>query len=148
MSLRPLIPVLVSALVLAGCASPSADLVPVPAADGAMQVSGDGKARLQVQVQNQGAISCESSPVTINFFLHKITVTSVIQDGGPLEPGESSRILEFDVPQDCLEGGCAFQVSVDPEKAVNDGNRSNNRARGLCEGRIAPTVDPPLGTAQ
>jgi hypothetical protein len=145
---RSLILVSVSALALGGCASSNLDLIPVPAPDGPMKFSDQDGAILQVQVQNQGLTPVESSPVAIEFFLQKITVKSAIQDGGALQPGESSRVLEFEIPKECLEGGCEFQVSVDPRCVLTDENRSNNLAHGRCEGQIASTYTHSHGTAR
>jgi subtilase family serine protease len=146
MNAHRVFPAFVSVLALVGCASTGADLFPVPATDGAIAVQDDGTAKLQVQVQNQGTLPAEASPVTVRFFLSKVTLTSVIQDGGPLQPGESSKVLEFQIPQDCVDGGCGFQVAVDPDKEVKDTNRANNLASGQCEGRVASTYAPRLGT--
>jgi len=143
MSLRrlPLLTMLAAALL--GCASSSMDLIPVPGPEGAMKISDDGPPMLQVQVQNQGLTPVESSPVAILFFLPTATVKSAIQNGGPLQPGEASAVLEFEIPKDCLDGGCEFQVSVDPENALQGENRSNNLVLGHCEGQIASrSVNP------
>ena len=146
MSLRPVILTLLSTLTLAGCASPNLDLVPIPSTEGPAMVSNGDVARLKVQVQNLGSVPSESSPVAIEFFLRKVTVTSIILDGGRLEPGQASRVLEFEMPQECTEAGCEFQVSVDPEKQLMNENRSNNRARGRCEGEVASKYVPTIGT--
>jgi hypothetical protein len=148
MRLRRALPVLIAVLSLTGCASSQVDLVPAPAGDSPVKVSGTGVATLQVQVQNQGIVASESSPVTVKFFLRNVVLTSAIQDGGPLQAGESSEVLEFEIPEDCVEGGCGFQVYVDPHKDLEGENRSNNLARGHCEGTVVSTPDPSPETRQ
>lgn len=125
-----------------GCASSRLDLVPVPTPDGTVAVSEDGVAKLRVQVQNQGEMPAEASPVAVKFYLRNVVLTTAVQDGGPLQAGESSSVLEFEIPEDCVEGGCAFQVCVDPEKAMEGEKRSNNNARGHCEGTMVSTESP------
>ena len=142
MSLRFLFPVLITTLSLVGCASSQVDLVPVPAGDGTVTAAETGGANLKVQIQNQGVLASESSPVAVKFYLRNLVLTSALQDGGPLQAGESSPVLEFEIPEDCVEGGCGFTVMVDPHEDLEGENRSNNRAKGRCEGRIVSTSTP------
>jgi hypothetical protein len=138
--------VILSAAVLAvsGCASSQVDLVPIPPADGALSFTPEGTAKLQLRVQNQGRTPATSSPVAIEFFLRSFSATTAIQDGGRIEPGQASGVLTFDVPEGCVEGGCTFEIRVDPKKTVRDANRGNNLARGRCEGETAAKFTPNL----
>jgi hypothetical protein len=146
MSLPRVVLVLSSTLALAGCASSNLDLVPIPSTDGPLARLDGKSATLQLRVQNQGSVPADASPVAIEFFLRSFTATSAIQDGGRLQSGETSSVLEFEIPQGCLEGGCEFQVAVDPEKTMKDENRSNNLARGRIEGAAVSKYTPTLGT--
>lgn len=140
--------VCLSALVLAGCASTNADLVPLPSTEGMYTVSEDGSTKLQVQVQNQGVLPTDSSPVAVVFLLRTRTVTTALQDGGPLKPGDSSGTLEFDIPELCIEGGCEFRVSVDPKKQIEAEHRSNNVASGRLVGQQTTVYVPTLGSLE
>jgi hypothetical protein len=148
MSLRRSITLLASILIVSGCASPGADLVPVPPDPATVAVSGNGDASMRLRVANEGTVPLDASPVVVEYFLHSITVATEIQDGGPLEPGTMSTFLEFPVPRECVDGGCSFRVSVDPERRLQAENRSNNEAVGHCQGRSTTTYTPESGLSK
>jgi CARDB protein len=143
MSLRWLVGSLL--FVATGCASSSVDLVPVPGSSastaGSVQYTKPEVPKLQVQVMNQGKSLATSSPVVVEFFLRNSTVTSPPQDGGQLAAGETSKTLEFEIPQGCMEGGCSFRIQVDPGRQLKDANRSNNVALGECVGQPVKPVE-------
>jgi hypothetical protein len=115
---------------MTGCAAPGADLIVIPASDSATTFDSMDRAMLQLRVKNQGVQPAQHSPVTVEFHLSKCTVTSPFQDGGTLAAGQSSSVLKFEVPQDCMDSGCEFQIKIDPQKKSNDSDRTNNSIQG------------------
>ena len=116
--------------IMTGCAAPGVDLLAVPASDSALTFDSVDRAKLQLRLKNQGAQVAEQSPVVVAFHLNTCTVTSPPQDGGTLVVGQTSPVLEFEVPKDCLDSGCEFQIKIDPQRKLNDSNRSNNSVQG------------------
>jgi CARDB len=145
MSLRFL--VLSLALCGAGCAAPAVDLVAVPTsrAEGTVQYTDPAHSKLELKIMNRGKSLSTSSPVVVEFFLRNSTVTSPVKDGGQIAAGQTSSILAFEIPQACMEGGCNFRITVDPERLVKDGNRSNNIVLGECVGLPHQQVEGMLG---
>jgi len=137
------------ALIGTGCASSAVDLVAVPTTgtttEGTVQYTDPAHSKLVLKVLNQGKALATSSPVVVEFFLRNSTVTSPVQDGGGVAAGEASTVLAFEIPQACIEGGCNFRITVDPDRQVKESNRSNNIVLGECVGLPQQQVEGLLG---
>ena len=121
-------------LFVSGCASSAVDLVAVPGSEGTIQYTEPGDSKLELKVMNRGKTLATASPVVVEFFLRTSTVTSPVQDGGQIAPGETSPTLAFEIPQACTDFGCNFRITIDPDRQVADANRSNNVVLGECVG--------------
>lgn len=122
--------ILLALCVMTGCAAPTADLVLVPATDTSLSLTSVEHGKLQLRLKNQGEVPTQHSPVVVEFYLRNYTATSPPMDGGTLTAGQTSKVLEFEVPEDCLFSGCEYQVKIDPEKKSSDSKRSNNTIFG------------------
>lgn len=129
------------AMFVTGCASSAVDLVAVPGSEGTIQYTEPGESKLELKIMNRGKTLATSSPVVVEFFLRTSTVTSPLQDGGQIAPGETSPTLAFEIPQACTDFGCNFRITIDPDRQVADANRSNNVVLGECVGEPRQQVE-------
>ena len=103
------------------------DLVPVPDDKGYFcRMEGD---KLIVTVKNQGGAPAGASVTMVDFGTHGTVTMPTPQ----LAAGASVN-LYFAVPKGCFDPDCEFQIIVDCNHQIMEGNETNNSAKGSCIG--------------
>jgi len=84
---------------------------------------------LRVSVKNAGGVDAGPSRTTVSFGSSPFTMNT------PAVASGASVDLLFKVPNDCIQAGCAFRITVDSAGQVDEGDQEgNNSVSGTCEG--------------
>jgi hypothetical protein len=133
--------VLVTAVALSGCGYPGSegpDLVPANAPGNPTFCERDEAGDLRIYVKNQGDADAPSSEVEVQFFNVQPGVSPKVraQGGtGPLAAGETSTaVISVEIPEDCFNPDCDFEISVDIVNEVKETDEQNNSVQGACIG--------------
>jgi len=122
---------------LSGCTKKVAkvDLVPVglpglsdPPSFCKLVKEGPDKGRLVVTVKNQGNANAPASTTRVEFgFGGSFQLsTPAITAGGFVE------LPPLSIPATCYNPDCEFKITVDSTNQINESNKENNTASGLC----------------
>jgi len=119
---------------LSGCSKEvaEADLVTVgrPDSHGFCNLVQEGtdKGKLVVTVKNQGNVNAPDSTTRVEFgFGGSFQLpTPAITAGGFVE------LPPLSIPATCYNPDCEFKITVDSTNRINESNKENNKASGIC----------------
>ena len=139
MGCRPpalVLPILVLALTLTGCASPGlarlglAPVNPRPNMGAPGYCNTNDQRQLVVTVKNQGTIKSASSTATVEF----VPGGSFTLSTSTLVAGQEIDLTPLDIPGSCWNPDCEFKITVDSGNRIEESDEVNNTASGTFVG--------------
>jgi hypothetical protein len=121
------------------CTAP--DLVPLPGPQfrSSDYCQRDDQGRLLVKVHNQGGVGAAASTTSVQFACGNTALcdapTEVALATPALAPLGGSLQLVLDIPPGCFDlatNRCEFEIAVDSQSLVAEGNEVNNLVSGAC----------------
>lgn len=107
------------------------DLVPVPDPEPGIGFCRlDNQGRLVVTVKNQGNAEAPASTTMVEFF----PGGSFPLPTPPIPAGGSVNLPPLDMPAACYNPDCNFRITVDANNEIDESDKSNNSASGICLG--------------
>lgn len=100
-----------------------ADLVPIPTC----QLDSSG--RLKVRVENRGTVTAQASSTRVEFFPGGVFILNT-----PSISPSGSAEMPLDIPSQCWNSDCDYEIKVDFGNQVDEANEGNNSASGACFG--------------